>query len=83
MACALNSLTVNVNASDMLNHRTGIDLTHVAASIGLFNLSYMQLPDLSLMVMCDPYPGIVCDGAAIQSENGLVLGFEPSHLRNK
>lgn len=74
------TLTVHVDAADLLLHDAGVDLTHVAAAVGLLHLPNVQVPR-ALVVVRHGDAGIVRHHLGVQRQNGLVLGAHPAHLR--
>lgn len=73
------SLTLHIDAPDLLLHRAGIDLAHVAAPVGLAQLSYPQPPRAHVLVH-HADPDVVRDDSTLQGQHGLVRGAQPAHL---
>jgi hypothetical protein len=48
-------LTVNVNTDHLLLHDAGVDLAHVATTVGLLHLTDVQLPR-AVIVVCHADP---------------------------
>lgn len=61
-------------------HDVRVNLTHVAAAVGLFQLSDTQMPRLQVVVR-DGDARIVRHHFRMQTENSLILSPHPRHLK--
>lgn len=74
-------LTVDIHAADLLLHDAGVDLTHVTALVRLLDLSDVQSP--VVVVMRDPYPGVVRHKLVMKGQDRLVVRFHPADLNHQ
>ena len=62
--------------------RRQTDLTHVAAFVGLLDLSDVKVPGAGLVVG-DAHTRVVSDHSAVQTQDRLVVRSQPAHLSPK
>lgn len=74
-------LTVHIDAADLLLHDAGVDLTHVTALVRLLDLSDVQAP--VVVVVRDPYPGVVSHELVVKGQDRLVVRFHPADLQQQ
>lgn len=72
--------TVYIDTSELFLHHVCVYLAHVAAAVGLLDLSYVQLP-CTVVVVCDANPGIVRHHPRVETEYRLVVRSKPSDLQ--
>ena len=62
-----------------MNHRVGVDLTHVPASVALLGTVQVEVP-LVLPRPGQRDPGVPGDDVVVDGENGLSVHPDPGHL---
>lgn len=72
---------MDIHASDLLLHDTGVDLTHVTALVCLLDLSDVQSP--VVVVVRDSYPRVVRHKLVVKSKDRLVVRFHPANLQHQ
>lgn len=71
---------MDIDAADLFPERVGVDLAHVAAAIGFFELSDPQLPFSEIVVMVDGDAVVAGNDALVEAEDRLVGQSHPSDL---
>lgn len=66
----------------LTDHRIGVDLTHVLATIFLLDVLYMQIPR-RIIGMGYWHPGVVRDHVVVYSLDGFGVSLHPAHLKTK
>lgn len=72
-------LTLNINASHLFFHGVGVNLAHVATTIGFFELPDSQLPSAQVVVRHTD-ASIVCYDPRVEGQDCLIFGFHPADL---
>lgn len=76
------TLTVDVDAPQLLLHPVSVDLAHVATSVALLHLAYVQLPRVHV-VRCHADARVVGHHLVVQRQDGLVFRLQPTDLLAK
>ena len=75
----LTGLTHNLHVARPVNHRVGVDLTHVPAPVALLGTVQVEVP-LVLPRPGQRDPGVPGDDVVVDGENGLSVHPDPGHL---
>lgn len=70
-----------IEAADLLLHGVGVDLAHVAAPVGIPQLSDVESPNAVVRVMGHGDPRVMSHHSRVKTQNCLVLRPNPAHLK--
>lgn len=77
-----NTLTNNLQISDLADHGVGVNLAHVVAPILLLHLTHVQQPGHGVVVR-DAEPCQSRDHVPVDRKDHLPVDMDPCHLRTK
>ena len=75
-------LTLHIYASHLAPHGLGVELAHVAAVVGLLQLSDVDAPGV-LQVVADADPRVGRHHLVMHRQDGAGVGLHPAHLGDR